>query len=289
MDFTFGVVGLGRVGSSLVRAFTAAGLKCAGVYGGSCVQSRAKALGVPHFADCLELVRASDIIFICVPDRLIETAAHNLADAAAAAKTDLSGKYFYHVSGSAGVDVLARLASLGAETGSLHPLQSFSGVRASLNGIGMAADGTEAARALAEKLAQLLGAVPFYVPPEERAAYHAAACFCSNFTVTVVALAESLLARWTKDRADAHRLLMPLFNGTAENLAAADAAPAALTGPIARGDAVTVAKHLKALPQELTPVYKALARETVKLALERGSIDESAAAEIMGLLTEANK
>ena len=94
---------------------------------------------------------------------------------------------------------------------------------------------------------------------------------------------------WTDDEETAHRLLVPLLAGTAANLASAENAGAALTGPISRGDAVTVAGHLKVLPQEFVPAYCALGLATVKLARESGRITESAAAEMTELFTEANK
>ena len=289
MDLSFGVAGPGRVGMSLAKAFAAAGLSCAGVYGGTHAKARAAELGVRHFNEPLGLIAAADVIFICVPDRFINAAAESMAKAAAQAGLDVSGKYFYHVSGSAGLDELAPLKALGAETGSLHPLQSFAAPVKSLAGIGMAVDGTPKAQALANDLARIAGAVPFNVPAEERTAYHAAACFCSNYAVTVVALAQKLLSRWAASEKEAFKLLLPLFNGTANNLQKADTAVQALTGPIARGDAVTVKAHLAALPQEFLSAYCALGRETVKLAAENGSITPSAAAEMKSLLTEATK
>ncbi len=288
MKLTFGVIGPGKVGSSLVMVLGSAGLACAGVCGGAHAAVKAAELGVPHLG-MAQLARAADIIFICTPDRAISQAAAALAEEIAQSGIDVRGKYAYHVSGSAGTDKLAALAVLGMETGSLHPLQSFAAPRADLKNIGMAADGTEKARGLAVKLAELCGASAFIVPPEERAAYHAAACFCSNYVVTAVALAQGLLARWTADENAAFKLLLPLFNGTAQNLLAAQTAGAALTGPIARGDTATLAAHIKALPQEFLPVYAAMGLATVKLALKNGSIGQSAAAEMEKLLTEANK
>lgn len=282
MDLTFGICGPGKVGCSLVKALGAAGLACTGVYGGAHAQMRAQKFGVPFCKDAAGLLKA-DVIFICVPDRFIAPAAQALAEAAGGR---LKGKFCYHVSGSAGLDVLEVLLAAGAQTGSMHPLQSFAAVRTSFAGTGMAVDGTPEARELAEKLARLIGAAPFKVPPGERAAYHAAACFCSNFTVTVMALAEKLLARWTDSKEEAHRLLVPLLMGTAQNLAAAQSAGDALTGPVARGDITTVEAHLKALPREFLPVYAALARETVRVAAVSGSITQAAAAEMESLLTE---
>lgn len=288
MNLKFGVAGPGRVGTSFVKALMAAGLTCAGIYGGAEADKKAAVLGVPHLGGAA-LAQKADIIFICVPDRAIGEAAQALADDILQAGINAKGRFVYHVSGSAQVDVLAPLAAIGMEVGSMHPLQSFAAPRDSFANTGIAVDGTEAARALAEKLAQLLGAVPFYVPHEERAAYHAAACFCSNYVVTAVALAQQLVARWTADENTAFKLLLPLFNGTAQNLQNAQTAGQALTGPISRGDAVTVKAHLNALPQEFLPVYAALGQETIKLALQNKSISQSAAAEMEGLLTEARK
>ena len=288
MDLTFGVTGAGKVGASFVKAFCAAGLRCAGIYGGAYADKKAKLLGVPLVTPG-EMAQRVDVIFICVPDRAIGEAAKNLAAEAVRSGIDVQGKFVYHVSGSAQCEVLAPLAALGMETGSLHPLQSFAAPRDSLADIGMAVDGTPNAQALAQDLARLAGAVPFNVPAEERAAYHAAACFCSNYAVTVVALAQKLLARWAASEEDAFKLLLPLFNGTAHNLQNAKTAGQALTGPIARGDAVTVKAHLAALPQEFLSAYCALGRKTVKLAAENGSITPSAAAEMESLLTEATK
>lgn len=288
MDLTFGVTGAGKVGASFVKAFGAAGLRCAGIYGGAYADKKAKLLGVPLVTPG-EMAQRADVIFICVPDRAIGEAAGTLAAEAVRSGIDVQGKFAYHVSGSAQCDVLAPLAELGMEVGSLHPLQSFAAPRDSLANIGMAVDGTPKAQALANDLARLAGAVPFNVPAEERAAYHAAACFCSNYAVTVVALAQKLLSRWAANKEEAFKLLLPLFNGTANNLQNADTAVQALTGPIARGDAVTVKAHLAALPHEFLSAYCALGRETVKLAAENGSITPSAAAEMESLLTEATK
>ncbi len=252
------------------------------------VDKKAKLLGVP-LVILGEMAQRTDVIFICVPDRAIGEAAEKLAAEVVRGGIDMQGKFAYHVSGSAQCDVLAPLAALGMEVGSLHPLQSFAAPRDNLANIGMAVDGTPKAQALANDLARLAGAVPFNVPAEERAAYHAAACFCSNYAVTVVALAQKLLSRWATSEKEAFKLLLPLFNGTAHNLQNADTAVQALTGPIVRGDAVTVKAHLAALPQVFLSAYCAIGRETVKLAVASGSITPSAAAEMESLLTEATK
>ena len=134
-----------------------------------------------------ELVERAEILLVTVPDRFISTVAADLAKEAAVA-----GKVFLHCSGSLGLEELSPLQQAGAHVGSLHPLQSFAGGATELAGVYMAVDGDELAQNAAQELAQLLGGHAFYVPAAERAAYHAAACICSNYAVAVEALAQQL-------------------------------------------------------------------------------------------------
>ena len=183
-----------------------------------------------------------------------------------------------------GLEELAPLAAAGAHVGSLHPLQSFAGGATQLAGVYMAVDGDEAACEAATAIATALGGHPFRVPAAERAAYHAAACICSNYAVAVEALAQRLMSRWLGDEAAAWQALLPLFKGTAANLERTASPRTALTGPIARGDVTTVAKHLAVLPPELLEAYCSLGLATTKLALANGTIDKEVAAELTQLL-----
>ena len=239
-----------------------------------------------------ELVAQAEVLLLTVPDRLIGTVAAVIASEAQKAAADeataeakpLAGKVFLHCSGSLGLAELAPLQQAGAHVGSLHPLQSFAGGATQLAGVYMAVDGDEAACQAAIALANALGGHPFRVPAAERAAYHAAACICSNYAVAVEALAQRLMSRWLGDEAAAWQALLPLFKGTAANLEATTSPRTALTGPIARGDATTVARHLAVLPAELVDVYCSLGLATTELALANGTIDKDAAAGLQQLL-----
>ena len=195
-----------------------------------------------------------------------------------------AAKVVLHVSGSVGLEPLAPLTQLGAHVGSLHPLQSFAGGNTQLAGVYMALDGDSEAQDAGKKLVELFGGKAFSVPAEERAAYHAAACICSNYAVAVEAMAAQLMARWTGSNEAAWEALLPLFKGTAANLQATQNPAAVLTGPIARGDVSTVAKHLAALPAAVIPAYCSLGLATTSLALANGTIDENAADELRNLL-----
>ena len=240
----------------------------------------------------VELVQRADVLLLTVPDRLIgavaEQLVHECAESAATeaadSKQSLMGKIFLHCSGSMGLEALAPLQREGAHVGSLHPLQSFAGGATQLAGVYMAVDGDEAACEAATAIATALGGNPFRVPAAERAAYHAAACICSNYAVAVEALAQRLMSRWLGDEAAAWQALLPLFKGTAANLERTASPRTALTGPIARGDVTTVAKHLAVLPPELLEAYCSLGLATTKLALANGTIDKEVAAELTQLL-----
>lgn len=151
-----------------------------------------------------------------------------------------------------------------------------------LEGIYMALDGDSTALDIGLKIVKKLKGHPFYVPTKERPLYHAAACLCSNYLVALEAEATKLMNRWAGPHGwDA---LRPLFEGTVNNLM--KNAEKALTGPIARGDTLTVRQHVQILPKELLPLYTTLGRSTTQLALEQHTIDESTAERLHALWQE---
>ena len=239
------VIGPGRVGTAISTAATVAGLDV-------------------NLVDRRELPAAcagAEVVLLCVPDGEIETAAANVV--AASGRLRLLG----HTSGATGLDVLA--AAPGAF--SLHPLQTVPDGGASLVGAPAAIEGSTAeAVALARDLAVALGMRPFEVPAGSRAAYHAAAAMASNFLIALEESAAALLRdAGLDDSHDARELLAPLVLRTAANWAEQGAA--ALTGPIARGDEETVARHLEAIAEtapELEPLYRELAARTRAIAAE---------------------
>ncbi|WP_020574723.1 pantoate--beta-alanine ligase [Actinopolymorpha alba] len=238
------VIGNGRVGGSLAHAARAAGLE----------------VRVGGRGQVLEAVRGSDIVLICVPDRAIADVSREIAQA-----IDVT-TYVGHVSGASGLDVLRPAMERGAPTFSLHPLQTIPEPTTTLLGVPAAVAGsTPAATRIATTLAERLGLRPFEVPDDQRAAYHAAAVLASNFLIALEETAADLLTRAGVE--DARAVLTPLVLRTAANWS--DTGRAALTGPIARGDETTVARHraaLRAMAPEFEPLYDALAERTRALA-----------------------
>jgi predicted short-subunit dehydrogenase-like oxidoreductase (DUF2520 family) len=112
---------------------------------------------------------------------------------------------------------------------------------------------------LGASLARALGMTPFALADEAKPAYHAASVFASNYVVTLTHAAVSLLERAGLGREAALEALRPLQHRTV------DVAGSPPTGPIARGDAATVAAHLRAVGPELEPLYRALGRATLPM------------------------
>jgi len=238
------IVGSGRVGQAIAGAAAAAGLETA----------------LAGRDDLAELCEPAEAVLLCVPDAAIAEACGSVV--AAASRLRLIG----HTSGATGLDALAMATGRGAAAFSLHPLQTIPDGACELAGTPAAISGSsDQALAFARELALGLGMRPFQVPESSRAAYHAAASIASNFLVTLEESAVDLLRQAGVE--DPRELLAPLVLRTAANWA--ELGPAALTGPIARGDDATVARHIAALEEahpELLAAYQALAERTQALA-----------------------
>lgn len=185
------------------------------------------------------------VVFLTVPDDAVAKVAATLAS------LDVPSQVaFVHASGALELAALAPLAARHA-VGSFHPLRSFPrpGPPAAFRGIVIGVDaGTDSLRRTLNALARDLGATPKRVEDAERAVYHAAAVFASNYVVTLLSEAVRLLEQSGWSEEEAIRGLVPLAEGAVANVR--ERGPvAALTGPIRRGDAATVARHLIALAQ----------------------------------------
>ena len=223
------------MGSALVAALTERGTQCDEPFG-------------PGFDGA-----GYDVVVLAVPDSKIADAAALIVD----------GPLVGHCAGSLGLDVLG-----GRESFSVHPLMTVTADGARFEGAGAAIAGSsQRALGVARDLAVALGMQPVEIRDEDRAAYHAAASIASNFVVTLEDAAEALLATTGADRA----ILVPLVRAAIENWAAVGG-PAALTGPIARGDEATVARQRAAVAErtpELLMLFDALAERTRALAGRR--------------------
>ena len=222
-------------------------------------------------------VRAG-VVFLAVPDGAVPKIATQIAR-----RRPPTEVAFVHVSGALGLDALAPLAG-DHEVGSFHPLQSFPSPQPpeSFRGITVAVDASSVR--LERRLAQLardLGARPRHVGDSERVLYHAAAVFASNYVVAVVGEAANMLhaAGWSREEAE--QALLPLVEGAVRSMRSSGTVRA-LTGPVRRGDADTVRRHLDVVARP--ELYRMLASIALEIAKEAG-LDAAAAGRIKRALT----
>ena len=172
--------------------------------------------------------------------------------------------------------VLAALAGRGAMTGSLHPAFPFASVEAAMAKLPGATFAIEATgEPLRGWLMEMVGALEgqfLEIRPGGKALYHAALAIASNYTVTLYGIAQNLLTDLGAEEKVAANALNALVGATVNNLAK-QGIPEALTGPLARGDAGTIAAHLQALrriDEKLAALYVGLARATYPILAARG-------------------
>jgi predicted short-subunit dehydrogenase-like oxidoreductase (DUF2520 family) len=220
---------------------------------------------------------AGGVLFLAVPDAVVRDMAARVA-----ALRPPPGLAIVHLSGAMGLDALDALAD--NPRGSFHPLQSFPFPRdpSAFRGITVAVDATTPAlRRRLSALARGLGAKPKHVPAAQRARYHAAAVFASSFVDVVVGEAVRLLekAGWTE--VEATQALMPLIDGAVANIKRKGVV-GALTGPLRRGDAETVSRHLAVMDKP--ELYRMLALGALEIAKQAG-LDPKAAERTRRALT----
>jgi predicted short-subunit dehydrogenase-like oxidoreductase (DUF2520 family) len=189
-----------------------------------------------------------------------------------------------HVAGSLSSFALDGLRPFLAGVGQMHPLLAFASTTAPPRFAGAHAnlEGDEAALRVARRLATSIGLRPRAFPGLDPIAYHAAAGLVANGAAALVAAGQRLLigAGVPADRTSA--LLGPLLRSVADNVEALGM-PAALTGPVRRGDAVALSRHratLTRLAPDLEALYVALVRGQISAARTLGDALPAALDEI---------
>lgn len=282
------MIGTGRVGAVLGAALAQAGHRVVAASGVSAKSKRRAEdlLDGIALTDPFDVAGRADLLLLTVPDDTLPQLIAGLAEAQAVR----AGTLVAHVSGRYGADVLEPLTRAGALPLALHPVMTFTGTRVDLARLAGACFGVtapEPLRPVAEALVLEMGSEPQWVEESQRALYHAALANGANHLVTLVAQSGALLARAGVENPS--RLLGPLLGAALDN--ALRSGDLALTGPVARGDAGTVAVHVEQIAKvspEAAAAYVAMARLTADRALAAGVLDADAAANLMDVLRGRN-
>src|SRR5487761_318060 len=279
-----GVVGTGRVGSALGAALARAGhtvVAASAVTDASIRRARRTLPGVP-LSDPLEVAARAELVLLTVPDDDLPGLVAGLAATGAA----LEGRLLVHTSGRYGTGVLEPAVRRGALPLALHPVMTFTGRPddlARLEGVCFGVTAPDQLRPAAEALVIEMGGEPVPLREEDRGLYPAALASAANHLVALVAESADLLR--SAGVGDPGRMLSPLLYAALDN--ALRLGDAGLTGPVARGDADTVARHIEVLSQaspQALAAYLALARLTAGRSLAAGLLARSDARRLLDVL-----
>jgi predicted short-subunit dehydrogenase-like oxidoreductase (DUF2520 family) len=272
MKPTVSIIGGGRIGRTLGKCLHQLGWGIGAVVTRSDATARAAVHaiggGTPYRAITAAALQAG-IIFLTTPDDLLAPAA---AELARLGRNACRGKIVLHTSGALDRTVLKPLAHVGAATGSLHPMQTFSGRNTpKLEGTIFAVEGDPRARRVASSIARSLGGIPIEIDRRNKPAYHASGILAAGHALGLVEAATQVLTGLGFPRRRALQTLLPLIRQVLDNFERLGPCPS-WTGPVARGDYAVVARHMKALrryPAEFQQSYATLARLSVRVLSEK--------------------
>ena len=257
-----GIIGAGRLGSALAHALLAAGYPLEMISSRQLSDAERLVSSLPTVSSVTvdNLVQECDFVFLAVPDEYISELASSLPWS--------SSQAVIHSSGSLNLDVLSVAKKKGSLTGCLHPVQTFLKRDSPLESRDRFANivcGIEADSPLDIWLVELvesLGAYSIRLENVDRALYHSAAVFASNYVVALLSAATRIWTLSGLSEREGRIALQHIMNVSVNNLADSTFSDA-VTGPITRGDWQTVKKHLSALDSEpeLQKLYSRLGLE----------------------------
>jgi predicted short-subunit dehydrogenase-like oxidoreductase (DUF2520 family) len=287
MVHSLSIVGAGRVGRALGRRLHELGCKidvvCATSDSSARKAVRFIGAGKPRAGVSIQVL-ASKVLLLTVPDDAIAPVACELARIGG---EEWRGRIVLHTSGALDSTVLSPLKSCGAEVGSMHPLQSFSGVGIPpLQGRIFGVEGDEPAVRVARSIARALEGTPVKLTAAKKALYHAAGSFAAGHLLAMEEAGVQLLMNAGMKRSAATKALLSLSRQVLDNYEKLGPRYS-WTGPLSRGDYGVVASHHQALREnrlEFLEAYQSVSRlaarvlsqETETILEELETISQSA-------------
>src|SRR5216683_2656254 len=295
MPNSLAIIGAGRVGRALGRRLREQGWKIGAVVTRSEASARRAVRFIGAGKPCAAMTRqilVPQVILIAAPDNKIAVVAQELARIG---EEELRGKVVLHTSGAMDSGVLEALRARGAAVGSMHPLQSFSGVSVpSMDGRVFTIEGETPAVQVARRIARALGGSPVRIAGSKKLLYHAAAAMAAGHVLAVEEAATQLLVSLGMKRSEAVRALLPLTRQVLEDFETLGPR-AAGTGPLSRGDFKVARAHLDALresPKEFAQTYETLNRLAARVLandasgtlaeLEKSLVEQKPKAKVIG-------
>lgn len=256
------IIGPGRWGIAVAKNLKRAGFRIAEIVSksGASTLKRASQLGALYTRVSNARLDA-EVIWLCVPDSRIAEVASELATAA-----QWKGKIAFHSSGALTSDELNTLRRRGALVASVHPMMTFvHGAVPPLESVPFAIEGDSKATNAAMRIVRAMGGLPFKIKKKNKVLYHAWGTLLSPLLVANLLTAEKVARATGISAADARKKMLPIVRQTLANYAKLGPENS-FSGPIVRGDAEVLRRHLKALKRipEASDVYVALSRAALR-------------------------
>lgn len=263
----FGFIGAGKVGFSLGKYLSENGAKVSGYYSRN--QHSADEAGnftkTKSYQSIAQLVKSSDIIFVTTGDKDIEVVWNELK------KLPISKKLICHCSGSISSKIFSNIKDHGAYGYSIHPMfpiwDKYNSYK-DLNKAFITIEGDEGYLEYFTELFRSMGNNTAIISSENKALYHASSVMVSNLVLGLINSGVSYLNQCGFSQDDGLKALFPLIEGNINNIKN-NGILNSLTGPIERGDLVTIKKHLDTMDKENSELYKTLSRNIVPIAKEK--------------------
>ena len=264
------VVGAGPVATALAGALRLGGVPVLGLWARRAAPARAagSTAGVAAFSSAPpDILLETEVVILAVRDQVIPEVAQMLLGTGLVTKRHV----LLHCAGASSAnELLGEVAPKVRGIGTLHPLSAIADAKLAmraLKGTVFGVEGDAVGREVATTLVAALGGIVLDLDGTQMASYHAAAALASNYLVAALDAAAAVLGLAGIPQPDAVRALVPLAEGAIRNVAA-KGTTGGLTGPVRRGDAATIQRHLDALraQPELSEIYRALARRAVEIA-----------------------
>ncbi len=262
MNMTIGFIGAGNVGTSLGRYFITQGEAVAGYASRTFEHAQESAMltNTDAFASTEELVAACDWLFLTVSDSAIATVFQEIEPLLR------PGMIIFHCSGAASAQIMATNDTRSYAVVSLHPISAFPAKTTALDtSVIFTLEGdSQACEDVQQKITCWGNEAPIIDAPQ-KALYHAACVTCSNLVNGLVHTSQQLFSEAGFSGDIAQQAFRQLFLQNAQNIY--DKGPvAALTGPIERGDQMTVDKHLAVIPKKYQNTYRVMSKSVLEVA-----------------------
>ena len=288
------IVGSGSVAQALGRVLINSGAPVVAVAARTRSNGETAARFIGGHTSHVEVIAITDVprvatrVLVAVSDRAVVEVAGTLASAGMRSGIAL------HTCGAKGPEALAPLRSVGVACGLLHPLQTFASPQqgaGSLEHIAWGVCGDPSAEEWAADIVSSLHGQTLRIAANRLGYYHAGAVMASNAVAAVIDAAIALLEKADVDAIAARRALEPLTRTSVANIFGIGP-QAAATGPIVRGDAESVSRHMRALhdvDDSVANLYEASAAHLLELAKRRGLAETSVRAVEAALHGESNQ